>query len=103
MSYDTMVERDTYWWGKSKLTARDGPLTTQIADDITALLAEREQDTITSDDGATELRVQVTVTLVPVEQCPECRGLGTVGVVVRLGGVGEEDVQCPKCHGEGKL
>ena len=103
MGFDTMVEPNTYWWGRAKLTPEDGPLTTQIADDITEQLRDNEQDTVRSDDGARELRVQVTVTLVPVETCQACKGTGTIGVVIRLGDGREEDVPCPKCNGEGRI
>ena len=103
MSYDTTVDRDLLWWGDEKLRPTDGAITTQIADGITELLTEREQDTVKSDDGARTFRVEVSVRLVPVGQCDDCQGTGTIGVVVRLGGVGEEDVRCPKCNGTGRL
>jgi len=103
MGFDTMVEPNTYWWGKAKLTPEDGQLTTQIADDITEQLRDNEQDTVRSDDGATELRVQVTVTLVPIETCQECKGTGTIGLVLRLGDGREEDVMCTACKGEGRI
>ena len=103
MSYDTMVDPNALWWGDEKLRAEDGAFAAQIAEGIHEQLVEREQDTVRSDDGAREFRVQVAVTLVPIEQCPECKGTGSIGVVVRLGGVGEEDVRCPKCNGEGRV
>lgn len=102
-----MVREHTWWYagGNVRLDVGDGEptLEEQITENIAELLTETERDRVTHDNGATELRVEVSVKLVPVDTCDHCKGTGTIGVIVRLGGAGEEDVQCPKCHGEGRV
>lgn len=104
MSYDTVVRPRTWWYagGNVRIDEESGDLAEQVAENIRELLAETERDRLVHDNGATELRVEITVKLVPVDTCQHCKGTGTIGVIVRVGGAGEEDVQCPACKGEGR-
>lgn len=99
-----MVRPRTWWYagGNVRIDEEGGDLAALVAENINEWLAETERDRVTHDNGATELRVEVTVKLVPVDTCQHCKGTGTIGVIIRLGGAGEEDVQCPVCKGEGR-
>lgn len=102
MGHDTAVAPNTWWLGQEKLEPEDGDLTTLVQETIREHLEAEGMLRVQHDNGATEMRVEVTVKLVPVGTCGHCAGTGTIGVVVRLGGAGEEEVRCPKCNGEGR-
>jgi len=105
MGYDTQVDLNAWWLGDTRLVVGidEAPLVEQVAENIRELLHETERDRVTADHGAEEFRVVVSVKLVPFTQCEHCGGTGTIGVVVRLGATGDEDVPCPKCNGEGRV